>query len=159
MRTLGTLWTAALAAVLLGAAPPAGAALLRAKGTSRPMLASPGEIHDAVVALFGQDPRVTVQDGKDLIVASWLDGTQPIKLTAKISAGPTDDQSGIEILCEGPRAEGERRRLETEWLDRIPSSIKYYGLQVPPDLRSPLDEGPRAELPPTVPSIDQFRRY
>lgn len=158
MRTLGTKTAALAAALLLGLARPAPAAM-RPHGTQRALLASVGDIHDALIVLLSQDPRIAIQDGKDVVRASWLDGTQPTTLTAYLTPGPSGDQSVLELVCEGPRSSHERRQIERQWLDRIPESVKYYGLQLPPDLRSPLDEGPRAQLPDEVPSVDRFRRY
>ncbi len=148
-----------LLAVALACSAPATASVLHRRGTSRAMLASAGEVHDAVRVLFSQDPRIQIQDAKDEVSASWLDGTQPVKVTAVFTQGPSADESDVEVICEGPRSADERRRVEEQWLDKIPSSVKYYGLQIPPDLRSPLDEGPRAALPDEVPSVDRFRRY
>lgn len=162
MRRLGLLSLAAALALLGACMTPEQrleAKLGHPPGVSRALLASEGEVHDAVVVLFAQDPRVKIVDAKHAVQASWRQNDQEIVLTAYFAPGFSEDQSTVEVVCTGPASAQVRRRLEEEWIGKIPASLKYYGLQIPPQMRTPLDEGPRAELPDEAPTVDQIWRY
>lgn len=125
-------------------------------GTRRTLLAKTGEVHDALLTLFNRDPQYTVKDLGDLqIEVSYLVGNQPVTLTAYMDPGPVGDDTDVEIICTGPN----HRKVEEDWMGKLPEAVKYLAMDNAPDLHSPLDEGPRAVLPPAVPSIDGVRRY
>lgn len=117
-------------------------------GTKRTLLAKKGEVRDALMALAARDPKHAVKEQGDGDVIE-VEGV----FTAYLEPGPLGDETDVELICKAGR------EAEKEWLDKLPEAVKYLALDHVPDLRSPLDEGPRAVLPPVVPEIDAVRRY
>lgn len=128
-------------------------------GTRRTLLAKKGEIRDALMTLVTRDPQYTVTEAGDTVNVAFRNGSEQWGLTAYLEPGDSGDQGDIEIVCQGPATEEARRKLEKEWLDKLPEAVKYLALDHVPDLRSPLDEGPRAVLPSVAPAVDAVRRY
>lgn len=158
MRKLLTLALAANALLAIGCASSQKVAIDR-DGTRSTLLAKKGEVHDALMAIISRDPQYEVVDAGDVVTARFLKGNQPWTLTAYLEPGSSGDETDVEIVCQGPNDGAEKRRTEREWLGKLPEAVKYLALDHVPDLRTPLDEGPRATEAPAVPSIDRARRY
>jgi hypothetical protein len=128
-------------------------------GTTRTMLASFGDVHDALVAMLSRDPAFTVKDGFAIVTAEYAKGAERYTVTSYLAPGPSEDQTDVEVICQGIGPGFDGRKLEEAWLDKLPQAVRYSALAAPPDLRSPLDVGPRAEPAAKVPAVDDVRRY
>lgn len=132
----------------------------RESGTKQPVLAAVGEVHDGVLAALARDPRYSIKDGGDRIEATVTQSDKPYAIVALIRRD-TNEESELEIVYQGKASSDEKSRIEGDFLRQAVEAIKYAetGYNRAPDLKSPLDEGPRADSSPRVPAVDNVRRY
>src|SRR5262245_59008375 len=89
-------------------------------GTRRTLLAHEGEVRDALMSLFARDPRFAVSQSSGAVSVVYLEGRRRLTLTAYLDPGPLGDETDVEIICSGHGEAAEGRRVEREWLDRLP---------------------------------------
>ncbi len=130
-------------------------------GLKQRLLASPGEVHDGVIAVLGQDPRYEVKDSGDRLEGRIAEGENPYSVLAVIRKGGDTEQTELEIVYQGQGSSEQKRAFERGFLRQVTEAIKYAetGYNRLPDLKSPLDVGPRADNTPRVPAVDDVRRY
>jgi len=132
----------------------------RESGTRQAVLAAVGEVHDGVLAALARDPRYAIKDASDRIEATATQTDKPYTIVALISRS-TNEESELEVVYQGNGSADEKKRVESDFLRQVVEAIKYAetGYNRAPDLKSPLDEGPKADSTPRVPAVDNVRRY